>query len=201
MKISRDYAALRRDISAMHGRQTAAAIWKDAGKELDRLHAACPELPEGERHHVHGYILPRIAVYRAMSRSLGAEHSMELLDAAIDRQGNRMGSLLRSATALPLMKGVFMRTFSAMAKNMFGKSGGFSQTFHCDSRRKVSFDILDCTYCRWCRDLGCPEVIHTFCASDEHCFGHLTGIDFTRTQTLEHGDRCDFALIRKEKRI
>ena len=197
MKISSDYNALRKAIAARHGGETASAVWRAAAAEMERLAGGLPELSRGERQHVARYIVPRIAVYRAMESRLGAEEAMALLDAAILEQGEKMGAMLRRMTALPLMKGMFMRIFASMAKTAFGAAGGFKQEYYDTPKNVVRFDILNCTYCRWCRKLGCPEIIHTFCDSDSYCYGRLTGIAFERTQTLEHGEKCDFTLRRK----
>ncbi len=199
MKISSDYRSMLSAIAREKGRGTARAIRQEAQAGLDELIQGCPHLPKGERSHVHGYIFPRAALYRAMERHLGPQSAMEYLDAAIDQRGQKMGKALRHLTALPFMKGLFLRIFASMAKTMFGAEGGFEQKFYPSPKGEVRFDILDCTYCRWCRRCGCPEIIHTFCESDEHCFGHLTGIEFVRTQTLEQGEKCDFALVRTKR--
>ncbi len=198
MNIPNDYRSMFRTIADTHGTGITKSIRRDAQHRLDLLTAAYPDIPKGERRHVYGYIFPRIAVYRAAEQQLGPETTSRLLADTIDQQGRKAGSMLRRLTALPLMKGLFMRIFASMAKSMFGERGGFRQTFYASDRNTVRFDILDCTYCRWCRKCGCPEIIHTFCVSDEHCFGHLTGIDFVRTETLENGSKCDFALTRRK---
>lgn len=196
MKISSDYNTMHRAVGAEYGKAVAKAIWNDARKRLNELAGQLPDLSKGERQHVEGYILPRIAVYRSMESCLGSEKAMALLDAAILERGQKMGAMLRRMTALPLMKGMFMKIFASMAKSTFGAAGGFEQRYYDTPKDTIKFDILDCTYCRWCRRLDCPEIIHTFCDSDSYCYGKLTGITFERTQTLEHGEKCDFTLIR-----
>ena len=197
-KKSSDYKPLGKIVAVLYGKQRANEIFRAAGEELDRLLAQFPDIPKGERNHTDGYIFPRAALYRVMSKELGADEAMRLIDEAVHNQGIRMGKMLRNMTALPFMKGAFLRIFASMAKNMFGEKNGFRQVYYDTAKDTVKFDILDCTYCRYCRLCGCEELIHTFCQSDADCFGSLTGIRFVRESTLDKGDKCDFTLI-KEK--
>jgi hypothetical protein len=80
-----------------------------------------------------------------------------------------------------------------IAKKNFGKESGFDQIMHSQSRKSVRFDITECPYCRYCNELGCPELTHIFCESDVAAYGNMPGIRFLRTQTLgTDGNLCDF---------
>ena len=58
-------------------------------------------------------------------------------------------------------------------------------------------DILKCPYCKYCLELGCPELTPLFCENDDYVYGNVSGLRFTRTQTLgKGGDRCDFLMER-----
>ena len=117
-----------------------------------------------------------------------------MIDEAINIQGEKMGNLLRKLTAFPFMEKIFLKMFESMAKNMFGEKNGFTQKFYSSPKGTVKFDILDCTYCRYCMLCECPELIHTFCNTDSYCFGNLSKIVFIREETLEFGKKCDFTL-------
>lgn len=99
-----------------------------------------------------------------------------MIDEAVNIQGEKVGSILRNFTALPLMEKLFLKIFASMARNMFGEKNGFAQEFYSSPKGTVKFDILDCTYCRYCRQCDCPELIHTFCNTDAYCFGNLSEI-------------------------
>ncbi len=196
LKIDNSYKVLYRMIKTRFSRECADKVFSTARTELAGLYRQYAYLPKGDRAHTDRYIFPRIAALRAMQSCIGDE-AMPLMDELIRSEGSKAGSLMGRITAFPLMKGLFLRIFAKMAKSQFGETKGFRQQFHTSSKNKVSFDILDCPYCRYCRICGCPELIHTFCDSDAYCFGNLLGITFTRTETLEHGQKCDFTLTRE----
>lgn len=193
-KKSGDYKPLRKSISQKYSKEKASEIFDSAAAELDCIMSEFPNIPKGERNHTDNYIFPRVAVYRVLDKEFGSDEAVRMIDEMIHIQGQKMGGMLRKFTALPLMEKLFLKIFASMAKNMFGESNGFKQTFYSTRKGTVKFDILDCTYCRYCRMCYCPEIIHTFCNSDAYCFGNLSKIDFTRQETLEHGEKCDFTL-------
>lgn len=192
-KRNRDYKPLYKSLKNLVGIEETKHIFFLAGKELDDLMERFPNIPKGERNHTDNYIFPRVAIYRVLKKDFGDE-AIKMIDNAVNIQGEKMGNLLRKFTSLPFMEKLFLRIFILMAKNMFGEKNGFAQKIHVFSTDTVKFDILDCTYCRYCKKCNCPELIQTFCKSDAYCFGNLSKIAFTRTQTLEHGKKCDFTL-------
>jgi len=195
-----DYKALRRQLCRTFGKEKTARIFQQAAENLDMLHAQFPDIPKGERSHTDGYIFPRAALYRALCSESGESEAINIIEGFVGEQGKKMGAMLRKLTALPFMDRIFLRIFTSMAKNMFGENNGFRQTFHPSPKGQVRFDITECTYCRWCRRCGCPELIHSFCISDTACFGSLTGVSFERLQTLENGELCDFCLTLDKSR-
>ncbi len=192
-KRNRDYKPLYKSLKSTVGVEKTKHIFFLAGKELDNIMECFPNIPKGERNHTDNYIFPRIAIYRVLKKEFGDE-AIKMIDDVVDIQGEKMGNLLRKFTSLPFAEKLFLRIFVLMAKNMFGEKNGFAQRFHVSSTDTVKFDILDCTYCRYCKKCDCPELIHTFCNSDAYCFGNLSKLTFTRIQTLEHGEKCDFTL-------
>lgn len=193
-KKSGDFKPLRKSIAKKHGKKKAEQIFNYAAAELDLIMSEFSDIPKGERNHTNNYIFPRVAVYRSLEKELGDNEAIRLIDEMIHIQGQKMGNTLRKFTALPFMEKLFLKIFTSMAKNMFGESNGFKQKFYSTQKGIVKFDILDCTYCRYCRLCNCPEIIHTFCNSDAYCFGNLSKINFTRQETLEYGEKCDFTL-------
>ena len=189
-----DYRPLRRSLEDKIGKAEATRIFEQAGEELDRIMAQFPDIPKGERSHTDQYIFPRAALYRVLRSAFGEEAAMEMIDRTVNEQGEKMGAMLRKFTSLPLMERVFLKIFARMAKNMFGEKNGFAQRSYPTAKGTVRFDILDCTYYRYCQKCGCPELIHTFCNTDAYCFGNLSKIRFEREQTLEYGEKCDFTM-------
>ncbi len=192
-KIDKSYKTLYNMIAERYSIAKAEKIFKEAEDELEKLYVKFANVPKGERDHTHRYIFPRAAIYRAMKEEMNSD-AMPLIDKLIYSEGKKAGEMMRKITALPFMKSVFLRIFSFAAKEQFGEKKGFKQTFYQTPKNTVKFDILDCPYCRYCRECGCPELIHTFCDSDAYCFGNLSKIEFKREYTLENNERCDFSL-------
>lgn len=192
-KKSGDYRPLYQALQESEGKERTVVIFRRAGEELDRIIAEFPDIPKGEKNHTHKYIFPRCALYRVLKAEFG-DRALGMIEDVVAVQGQKMSQMLHGFTAFPFMERLFLKIFAAMARNMFGESSGFAQQFHASPKGMVKFDILDCTYCRYCRKCGCPELIHSFCESDAYNFGHLAKLTFERTQTLEHGEKCDFML-------
>lgn len=192
-KKNSDYKPLYKSLLNKVGEEKAKNIFVLAGEELDNIMKEFPNVPKGERNHTDNYIFPRVALYKVLRNEFG-KVAVEMIDEAVNIQGEKVGRILRKFTALPFMERLFLKIFEAMAKNMFGEKNGFAQKFYCSSQGTVKFDILDCTYCRYCKMCNCPELIHTFCNTDAYCFGNLSKVTFIREQTLEYGEKCDFTL-------
>lgn len=188
-----DYKPLFKLLAKEYGAEKAKYIRQSAGNELDGIISRFPDMSEGERQHTDKFIFPRIALYRVLQAEAG-DKALKYIEDTVTIQGKRMGKLLKGISSLPAMEWVFLKIFSSMAESMFGESGGFRQTFYDSPKGIVKFDITDCIYCRYCRLCGCPELIHSFCITDNYCFGSLSKIKFTRTETLETGNKCDFTL-------
>ena len=189
------YGWLKKALRQRCGAETAARIWDAAGEELAALGAL--EIPEAERFHVQGTILPRVAMHRALMRYV-PQDAVALMDETVARAGRQMSGMLGAIVRLPGMRSGFLRIFAWMARRMFGESVGFGQVMHRADGQAVRFDITACPYCRWCEKLGCTDIVHTFCDSDAYCFGSLPGLDFTRRETLGGGGaKCDFSLEKR----
>ena len=68
------------------------------------------------------------------------------------------------------------------------------------TKQETHFDILECPYCKYVKELGCPELGPGFCKSDEYSDGNLKDFTFERTQTLATGgEKCDFCMRRKSR--
>lgn len=187
------YKLLRKMLSDQYGIKKTTAIFEYADSELNALLNTYSHIPKGEHSHTDKYIFPRIAMFRAMEREIGND-SMPILDELIQIEGAKVGNLLRRITAIPFMEKPFLKLFALVAKKQFGEKNGFKQQFYSSLKNRVKFDIIQCPYCKYCVLCGCPELTHTFCDSDAYCFGSLSKIDFTREQTLENGEKCDFTL-------
>lgn len=179
-------------ISKQYSNKLADEIFDEAQKQLEDILNNTIVTKE-EKKHTHPYIFPRVALYKAMKKELNQD-AIKLMDEVIFFKGRQMSQMLHNITAIPMMEHVFLKIFKIMAKVQFGNTAGFKQVFYNTDKNTVKFDLFECPYCKFCRQLDCSELIHTFCDSDAYCFGNLSKITFTRKYTLENDDKCDFEL-------
>ena len=84
-----------------------------------------------------------------------------------------------------------------MTRRIFGPNNGFRNRFYPKKKGEYRMDVLACPYCRFFRELGCPELTRIFCENDERMYGDLPGLAFERKGTLGKGaDHCDFCIRR-----
>ena len=139
----------------------------------------------------------RAAIYTTV-RKYYPESVLEWLDEALEEFGLNATAALNRIMRFPGMKALFLPIMRNMAKSMFGPKGGFRNRFGLTTKREVHFDILECPYCKYMQELGCPELGPGFCKSDEYSYGNLRDFTFERTQTLATGgEKCDFCMRRK----
>ncbi len=73
--------------------------------------------------------------------------------------------------------------------------GALKNKFYPKKKGEFRMDITACPYCRYFRELGCPELTEIYCENDDRVYGNLPGLKFERTGTLGKGaERCDFRI-------
>lgn len=202
-KKNKVYTLLRKTLSNHYSPQKVHNIYEYAGNELDKLLSQYSGIPKGEHFHTDKFIFPKIAMYRALLNELNKEESLQMLENVTRIQAMKQGHKLGKITTIPGMKTIFIKMFGKGAKTMFGERAGFKQHFYPSQKGRLKFDILQCPYCKYFDLCGCPELTYMSCDSDIYSYGNLTGIEFTRAQTLGRGgDLCDFnlELIKKNKK-
>ena len=196
------YRTLKAMVIDQCGDKTAEEIWSSAGNELNALLERYRNVPKGEKMHLYGNILPRIAMYRAMLKKIPQEDAVHLLDETIRLNCTGIGKKLGILTSLPGMASLFLKIFAFMTKKKFGEANGFQQVFHEATGEALHIDITQCPYFNYSKACGCETIAHTFCDSDDYCYGDLPKIEFLRSETLGRGgSRCDFYLRKRENRL
>lgn len=189
------YRTLKAMVIDQCGDKTAEEIWSSARNELNALLEKYRDIPKGEKMHLCGNILPRIAMYRAMLEKMPQEDAVHLLDETIWLNCTEISKKLGTLTSLPGMPSLFLRIFAFMTKKMFGEANGFQRVFHEATGKSLRIDITQCPYFNYSKACGCEAIAHTFCDSDDYCYGNLPKIEFIRSETLGRGgSRCDFCL-------
>lgn len=134
----------------------------------------------------------RAALYSAIKDCFPGQ-AYEWIEHSTKAHGEKVGASIDKSLRFPGMKHLFIPIMKKVAKGMFGEKAGFVNKTVESTQGSIHFDILDCPYCRYLSELGCPELTESFCKSDEYAYGNLKLIAFKRTQTLgTGGDKCDF---------
>lgn len=195
-KTDGSYQILFDYIKSVSDAEMADRICREANKEYYRLLKGHTELGATAASHWK-QCCERAAIYLTVKKYY-PETVMEWLNETLKDYGLKMGILLNRTLHKPGMKGLFLPIMRKMAKSVFGPKGGFRNQFGLVNRQETHFDILDCPYCRYLKELGCPELGPGFCKSDEYVYGNLDDFVFERTQTLATGgEKCDFCMRRK----
>ena len=122
----------------------------------------------------------------------------EWIELSTKAYGEKTGATINKSLHIPGMKNAFLPIMKFIAGKIFGEKGGFQNNFVSYSKTEARFDILECPYCKYLSELGCPELIASFCQSDEYAYGNLEFFTFERKQTLgTGGTKCDFCIKKK----
>lgn len=196
-KTDGSYKPLFDHILELDGAETAGKICTEANAAYERLvNGDHTDLNNTAKMHWK-QCCERAAIYTTV-RKYYPESVLEWLNEALEKFGLNAAVSLNRIMRFPGMKSLFLPIMRSMAKSMFGPRGGFRNQFGLTTKQEVHFDILECTYCKYMKELGCPELGLGFCKSDEYSYGNLEDFTFERTQTLASGgEKCDFCMRRK----
>ena len=140
-------------------------------------------------------ILPRIALYKALSES-GLPES----DSHACMQKYMLGTVA-AQKHLSMVKMESVPGFYFIYSHVFLKFTNTSDLWECtQSHGKDYFDVTmkKCLWHTACKENGCAELCRLFCDVDNITYGGLKKIGFSRTTTLGYGgDCCDFHFFRK----
>ena len=157
----------------------------DTLSPLIEAHCHDNEVLRDEAYH---YILPAIAVYETWRQyhadPLSVFREMWLHGA------EKGAEFLRS-------KAKDRRFLAEWIPNVTPKNcdaGAFLFEIRTATATETEYHVLRCPYVDICRECGCPEIITTFCDSDDISFGNIhPRLIWGRTKTIGRGDpMCDF---------
>jgi len=171
-------------------------ICQEANEAYEQLFQAHADLNSAAMVHWK-QCCERAAIYRTLKKYY-PETTMEWLNEALREYGIHTGASLNRLLNHRIMKALFLQVMRMAAKTAFGPKGGFKNQFGVMNKQEANFDILECPYCKYLQELGCPELGPGFCKSDEYVYGNLDAFAFERTQTLATGgEKCDFCLRKR----
>lgn len=196
-KTDGSYKPLFDHIIEADGAETAEKICAEANAEYVRLvNGNHTDLNNAAKMHWK-QCCERAAIYTTV-RNYYPDAVMEWIDESLQTFGLNAAAALNRIMRFPGMKALFLPGMRKMAKSMFGPKGGFRNRMGLVTKQETHFDILECPYCKYVKELGCPELGPGFCKSDEYSYGNLKDFTFERTQTLATGgEKCDFCMRRK----
>ncbi len=150
-------------------------------------------ISKAEEQHYFEQILPFVAAYKVMQK-YDAGKADDVLQAIIERRSALAGRILRGLLKVPFLYKKVPAICNALVVRSFSEDAGFAYGQITCNPREWKADIIRCPYVNTCKQLGCPEIAHYFCDSDDIIYGNLhKRILWKRTQTLGRGDSvCDF---------
>lgn len=177
--------------------ETAERICNEANDTYDRLVSGNhTDLNRTAKAHWK-QCCERAAIYKVVKKYY-PESAREWLNETLREYGLNAAAVLNRLLRFPGMKALFLPFMRSAAKSMFGTKGGFRNQLGPVTKQETHFDILECPYCKYMKELECPELGPGFCKSDEYIYGNLKDFSFERTQTLATGgEKCDFCMRRK----
>lgn len=190
------YKSIFQHIEEVSDKAMAEKICQEANETYDQLLRPHADMSSTMLMHWK-QCCERAAIYFTLKKYY-PETAMEWLDEALKEYGLQSGAALNRLLNHRIMKALFLPIMRTVAKTTFGPKGGFRNQFGLVNKQETHFDILDCPYCRYLQELGCPELGPGFCRSDEYVYGNLDAFVFERTQTLATGgSKCDFCMRRR----
>jgi len=189
----------RQELTAITGPERSAALLADAQTEYDVMLARETFPPnKALKKHVHDFILPGTAMYRALvsagyERQEAATTVLSLFEAAFNRRRSLMSLLGR----LPFAFALFKALSRISMKNML-PAEGWDIEWRDEGPDCLAYDISRCFYMDWTNRLDAAELMLVFCDCDDFVFNALAPkIIWKRTKTLcRGGDVCDFRFYR-----
>ncbi len=140
-------------------------------------------------------ILPRIALYQALSESdLSEDEAASVMRKyMLDVVAAKKHASTASMEIFPGFYAIYSKVFLKIMRTTDLQVS----TQQCG---KDCYDIT-ITKCLWhtaCVENGCPELCKMFCDVDDVTYGGLKKIGFSRTKTLGYGgDCCDFHFFKR----
>lgn len=202
-KIKKDhiFKYMRAETERRFGKEEAERILCNAGKRYEKLCGIYKNDPKMVKFHTENNIFLGAAIYAAL-KEIHPECAMQIMDEGMKTAGESTGKMLAGMVRFPGGRGLFMYLFPVLCRKMFGAASTFKWENFEATKTYAKMDIVECPYCRYCNELGIPELTHVFCDSDDYSYGNLPGILFRRQGTLGRGDACcDFYIEKMDKSV
>lgn len=179
------------------GQIKTASILEQAQKYYNEIIAENADEPKAMYAHTRERIYPGIAYFRAITEAgISREDAADLFLRFYRKRAEKPAAKLRNLLKLPGLYKLVPRIFKTVMKKNFGTDAGFKSVERKDAKGELHVDMLVCPYYEICTKYGCPEIIPTFCETDDVAYGNMhPKVIWGRTKTLgKGGDCCDFKI-------
>ena len=201
MKKSR-FEQMQQQVASQFSSEQGQRISDAMGREYEALCQAYADQPKALFNHTHNNIFPVVSAFRVfLTEGMDREQAAKLANDSFLVLMDATADTIRRCLKAPGLYRLIPWVFKTMMPKLFGEEAGFRFRFYPTGRSQAKFDMLECPYFRICRELDCPELAPTFCATDDTCYGHMhPKLIWNRTQTLARGGEvCDFDLYIPKK--
>lgn len=140
-------------------------------------------------------ILPRIAMYKALSQDgLSEESAYEYMRKyMMDKVGAKKHSSVAKMEAVPGFYSIYSKIFLKIMRKT-----DLQESVQQQGKGYFDVTIRKCLWHTACVENGCADLCRLFCDVDNVTYGGLKKLGFTRTKTLGYGgDCCDFHFYEK----
>jgi hypothetical protein len=193
-KTMKDKKAFKDEITERLSQAECENIWRDAHKRLYKMYAEHLDLPKGVAMHTDSFIFPAAAIYLAM-KEVDKDMAYDVMKKIMAEKSTKTGQNIAKLCKIPGFKRFFLGMWDSLSHKMFGEAAGFKNIFYPKEKGCFRMDIIQCPYHKYLTEQGCPELNILFCENDEHSYGNLPGLKFSRTKTIGAGDElCDFKM-------
>lgn len=180
------------------GKELGGALFSVQEKTLDEIIKNTENKSENQMKTLVQTILPRIALYKALSECEFPELQGER---AYECMKKYMLHVVAAQKHASTAKMEYIPCFYTIYSNVFLKVMRTSDLWESVQYHDKDHFGADITKCLWhtaCAENGCAELCRLFCDVDDVTYGGLRKMGFKRTKTLGYGgDCCDFRFFRK----
>lgn len=194
LKTMKDKIAFKHEIANRLSQAECDSIWRDAHKRLYKMYEEYSDLSKGVAMHTDSFIFPAAAIYLSM-KEVDKDMAYDVMKKVMVEKSTKTGQSIAKLCKIPGFNKFFLGMWDSLSHKMFGEAAGFKNVFYPKEKGCFRMDIIQCPYHKYLTELGCTELNILFCENDEHSYGNLPGLKFSRTKTIGAGDDlCDFKM-------
>ena len=193
-KTMKGKTAFKYEIAERMSEAECDSIWRDAHKRLYKMYVEHSDMSKGVAMHTDSFIFPAAAIYLSM-KEVDKDMAYDVMKKVMAEKSTKTGQSIAKLCNIPGFNRFFLGMWDSLSHKMFGEAAGFKNVFYPKEKGCFRMDIIQCPYHKYLTELGCPEMNILFCENDEHSYGNLPGLKFSRTKTIGAGDDlCDFKM-------